>query len=284
MSLRLGENQSLILVKQVDFGVYLAAPGEEAGERVLLPAKQVPGGVVVGDRLEVFLYRDSEDRMIATTAKPAMTLGHVARVSVAQVTKMGAFLRWGLEKDLFLPFREQTVRVREGDSILAALYIDKSSRLCATMNLYEYLDASSSCKKDDTVEGTVYNILDAFGAYVAVDDHISALIPRKEMYGEAQKLKVGDRITARVAKVLEDGRLELAVRDKGYAQREEDAERILALIRSYDGVLPFNDKASPEVILRETGMSKAQFKRAVGKLLKEGRIEIGEKTIRDGSR
>ncbi len=279
--LRLGEKQTLIVIKQVDFGIYLAetAGNEKDKEKVLLPQRQVPEGTRVGDSLEVFLYKDSEDRLIATTREPLLVIGKVARLKVAQVAKVGAFLEWGLDKDLLLPFREQEVRVKEGDTPLVTLYIDKSQRLCATMNVYPALRADSSYRKDDTVTGTVYNLSDNFGAFVAVDDLYSALIPKKEMYGAAEKLQIGRSVMARVARVLEDGRLELAVRDKGYAQRESDAERILALIDSYDGVLPFNDKAQPEVILRETGMSKAQFKRAVGKLLKEGTISIGEKTI-----
>ncbi len=279
--LRLGEKQTLIVIKQVDFGIYLAetAGNEKDKEKVLLPQRQVPEGTKVGDSLEVFLYKDSEDRLIATTREPLLVIGKVARLKVAQVAKVGAFLEWGLDKDLLLPFREQEVRVKEGDTPLVTLYIDKSQRLCATMNVYPALRADSAYKKDDTVTGTVYNLSDNFGAFVAVDDLYSALIPKKEMYGAAEKLQIGRSVTARVSRVLEDGRLELAVRDKGYAQRESDAERILALIDSYDGVLPFNDKAQPEVILRETGMSKAQFKRAVGKLLKEGAISIGEKTI-----
>ncbi|MCR4896538.1 MAG: S1 RNA-binding domain-containing protein [Lachnospiraceae bacterium] len=276
--LKLGEKQKLKIVKKTDFGVYLSEGGD--AERVLLPGAQVPEGTAVGTELEVFLYRDSEDRMIATVRTPLLVMGTVARLTVAQVTKVGAFLDWGLEKDLFLPFKQQTRKVAPGDRVLVSLYLDKSERLCATMNVYEALQSAEGQRPGDTVTGEVYLISDRFGAFVAVDDRISALIPRKEMYGDAQKVKVGDHITARIRRVLEDGRLELSVRDTGEAQRTEDAEAILDLLDSYEGALPFGDKASPEVILRETGMSKAQFKRAVGKLLKEGRIEIGEKTIR----
>jgi predicted RNA-binding protein (virulence factor B family) len=276
--LRLGEKQKLKIVKKTDFGVYLSEGGDE--ERVLLPGAQVPEGAGIGTELEVFLYRDSEDRLIATVRTPLLVMGSVARLNVAQVTKVGAFLDWGLEKDLFLPFKQQTRKVNPGDSVLVSLYIDKSERLCATMNVYEDLQSAEGLEAGATVSGEVYLISDRFGAFVAVDDRISALIPKKEMYGDARKVRVGDRVTARVRRVLEDGRLELSLRDTGEAQRSEDAEAIMDLLDSYEGALPFNDKASPETILRETGMSKAQFKRAVGKLLKEGRIEIGEKTIR----
>ena len=275
--IRLGEKQELIVAKRVEFGVYLAQDMESAAEeRVLLPIRQVPDGTQVGDRLEVFIYKDSKDRMIATTKEPKLTLHQVARLTVAQTAKMGAFLDWGLEKDLLLPFREQTAKVREGQEVLAALYIDKSSRLCATMNVYEYLSTDSPYHKDDRVEGTVYEISQEFGAFVAVDDKYSGLIPRKEFYGN---VRIGERVSARVTSVKEDGKLDLSLREKAYLQIAGDAERVMAVIDSFDGALPFNDKANPEVIRREMQMSKNEFKRAVGNLLKNGRIIITETGI-----
>ncbi|MBD5507059.1 MAG: S1 RNA-binding domain-containing protein [Lachnospiraceae bacterium] len=274
--IRLGEIQKLQIVKKVDFGVYLGVEGEPE-EKVLLPKKQVPPEAETGDELEVFVYRDSKDRLIATTARPGLTLHQVARLRVAQVGKIGAFLDWGLEKDLLLPFKEQTKPVSAGEEWLVALYIDKSDRLCATMNVYPYLKNNSGYKKDDRVTGTVYEISRNFGAFVAVDDQYSGLIPRQELYGEIQ---VGDTVNARVTAVKEDGKLDLSIREKAYLQIAEDAERVLQVIDSFDGVLPFNDKASPEVIRREMQMSKNEFKRAVGNLLKAGRITITEKAIR----
>ncbi|MDE7018202.1 MAG: S1 RNA-binding domain-containing protein [Lachnospiraceae bacterium] len=272
----LGEIQTLTIVKKVDFGVYLA-DSEQPEEKVLLPIKQVPVGAGIGDSLEVFIYRDSKDRLIATTNRPKLTLGGVARLRVVQTGQIGAFLDWGLEKDLLLPFKQQTKKVREGEECLAALYIDKSSRLCATMNVYPYLQKDSSYQKDDKVSGTVYEISNNFGAFVAVDDQYSALIPKQELYGE---IHVGDTVNARVTEVKEDGKLSLSIREKAYLQIGQDAEKILQIIDSFDGVLPFSDKASPETIRRETQMSKNEFKRAVGHLLKERKIIIGEKSIR----
>lgn len=275
--IRLGEKQKLVIVKKVDFGVYLAPSREEAEDKVLLPIKQVPAGCGLGEELEVFIYRDSRDRLIATTNEPLLVMGEVAELEVAQLGKFGAFLNWGLEKDLLLPFKQQKKRVKQGDRVLVSLYIDKSDRLCATMNVYENLRTDSPYKKDDKVTGRVYEISDNFGAFVAVDNRYSALIPKKEQYG---KIEVGEDITARVVQVHEDGKLALSVRDKAYLQIEKDAEAILQLLDSYEGSLPFNDKAAPEVIKHETGMSKNEFKRAVGNLLKAGKIEITEKSIR----
>ncbi|MCI9277934.1 MAG: RNA-binding protein [Lachnospiraceae bacterium] len=275
--IRLGEKQELEIVKKVEFGVYLADPSEDWEERILLPAKQVPEGSAVGDKVDVFVYRDSRDRMIATVREPKLMMGQVAELTVAQMGKIGAFLDWGLEKDLLLPFKQQRGRLEEGDKVLVALYIDKSDRLCATMNVYENLRTDSPYKPDDRVVGRVYEISDNFGAFVAVDNLYSALIPKREMYG---RIELGTDVSARVAQVREDGRLSLSVREKAYLQMDKDAEELLAIIDSYAGVLPFNDKASPEIIKRETNMSKNEFKRAVGRLLKEGKIEIGEKVIR----
>lgn len=275
--IRLGEKQTLTIVKKVEFGVYLAETKESADkERVLLPAKQVPAGAEIGDTVFVFIYKDSRDRLIATTAEPKLMLHEVARLKVAQVGKIGAFLDWGLEKDLFLPFREQTEKVKEGQECLAALYIDKSGRLCATMNVYEYLSKESPYQKNDRVEGTVYEISRAFGAFVAVDDKYSALIPHKELYGE---IHIGQKVNARVTEVKPDGKLDLSLREKAYLQIGEDAKKVMQVIESFDGALPFNDKASPEVIRREMGMSKNEFKRAVGNLLKNGKIRITETAI-----
>lgn len=274
--IRLGEIQTLQIVKKVDFGVYLSDDTDK-DNRVLLPKKQVPEQARTGDEIEVFVYRDSKDRLIATTHMPKLTLHEVARVRVAQVGKVGAFLDWGLEKELLLPYKEQTRRVSEGEECLVALYIDKSDRLCATMNVYPYLSADSSYQKEDRVSGTVYEISDNFGAFVAVDDKYSGLIPKKELYGT---VRIGDKVEARVTAVKEDGKLDLSIREKAYLQIEKDAQRVLEIIDSFDGALPFTDKASPEVIRRETQMSKNEFKRAVGHLLKEGRVQITERAIR----
>ena len=272
---KLGEIQNLKICKKVDFGVYLT--DEESEDRVLLPKKQVPEGAAIGDTIEVFLYKDSEDRMIATTAKPLLTMGKLARLKVAQVGKIGAFLDWGLEKDLFLPFKQQTKKVKEGDEVLVSLYIDKSSRLCGTMNVYKSLSKKSPYKTGDEVKGTIYESSDNFGLFVAVDDLYQAIIPKKEMYGD---LEIGKVITARVTSLTDDGKLNLSVREKAYVQMYPDMDKIMNLLDSYNGVLPFTEKASKEVIYRETGMSKKEFKRAVGHLYKERKITITDGKIR----
>lgn len=268
---RLGELQELVIAKTVDFGVYLEEENGGQQERVLLPKKQVPKESRIGDKMTVFLYKDSADRLIATTRIPRLTLHETAMLTVSQVNQMGAFLDWGLEKELFLPFKQQTKRVREQEEVLAALYIDKSGRLCATMNVYPYLSAESPYQAGDDVSGIIYESSDNYGFFVAVDQKYSAIIPKNESYGE---LSIGDRIKARVTKVREDGKLNLSVRERAYLQMNPDMDKILELLDSYGGVLPFTEKALPEVIKRETGMSKNEFKRAVGHLYKERKILI----------
>ena len=270
--MKLGEKQVLMMEKEVDFGVYL---GTES-EHVLLPKKQVPRGLEPGDPVEVFLYKDSRDRLIATTNEPKLTLGGLAILEVIDTGKNGAFLDWGLEKDLFLPFREQTTPVKKGDSILVSLYIDKSARLCATMKVYEKLSCDSPYQKDDMVEGIVYELSDRFGVFVAVDGKYSALIPKREVY---HTYRVGETIRARVAAVKDNGKLDLSVREKAFIQMDVDASKLVEYMEKNGGRIPFTDKASPETIRGEFEMSKNEFKRAVGRLLKEKKIEIREKDI-----
>ena len=275
--MKLGEYQELVCVKKVDFGVYLSE-NKDSEEKVLLPAKQVPENCKVGDKIHVFLYKDSKDRLIATTNAPKLAIGEFVALEVKEVGKIGAFLDWGLEKDLFLPYKQMTSRVQAGDEVIVSMYIDKSSRLCATMRgLYDMLSKDSPYKKDDVVTGRVYEFSDNFGTFVAVDDKYSARIPKHE---EHSYLRVGDIIEAKVTDVKPDGKLDLTMREKAYIQMDTDAEKIMEILDSYAGVLPFSEKASPEVIRRETGLSKNAFKRAIGHLYKERKIDLKDGKIR----
>lgn len=274
--LLLGKRSRLSIVKKSKFGVYLGS-SEYRDFSVLLPNNQVPPHAKNGDVLDVFLYKDSEDRLIATTTVPALTLHETALLPVTDVTPIGAFLDWGLAKELFLPFKEQTKRVRPGDRVLVALYIDKSGRLCATMHVYDYLSCNSSYKKGDHVHGRIYEILDSFGAFVAVDDHFSALLPHNEM---TRELQTGEEIDARIKAVTDEGKLTLSLQEKLKVQMGVDAEQIYARLEQAGGFLPFHDKTSPEIIKREFKISKNAFKRALGRLMKQKKIEITPDGIR----
>ena len=268
--LELGKRQDLTVVKSVDFGVYLSE-GEGAKEEVLLPKKEVPEGTRPGDVLNVFLYRDSKDRMIATREEPGIHLGEVAVLKVVETGKIGAFLDWGLPKDLLLPFREQTRKVGPGEECLVALYVDKSSRLCATMKVYHYLKKDSPYQSGDRVTGRIYEISENFGAFVAVDNCYSGLIPKRET---TDRLRVGEVLNLRVTGVKADGKLDLSTRERIPEQMERDAQEILRKMKEHGGELPFTDKAAPELIKAELGLTKNAFKRAVGRLLKQGKIEV----------
>ena len=275
--MKLGEYQELYYVKKADHGIYLAETCNST-ERVLLPRKQVPEGLSLGDKLRVFLYKDSKNRLIATVHEPKMTLSDYAPVKVKEVGRIGAFLDWGLEKDLFLPYKEMTARVMAGDEILVRLYIDKSDRLCGSMKgIYDLLRLDPPYKKDDIVKGRVYEFSDNFGVFIAVDDRYSGRIANHE---DHSFLHIGEVIEAKVLEVKEDGKLDLTLREKAYIQMDADSEKLLALLDSYGGVLPFTEKASPEVIKREIGLSKSAFKRAVGHLYKERRITLKNGVIR----
>ena len=274
----LGEKQVLTVTRVGEIGCYLGDHYDSRAQDVLLPAKWMPNGTQIGDKIEVFVYKDSEDRPIATTMEPALTLGQTAVLRVVDTTRIGAFLDWGLEKDLLLPFHEQNGRLHEGDECLVTLYIDKSGRLCASMKkVYHALSTDTPYVKDDVVDGFVYEISDEYGAYVAVDGKYSARIAPQEMRGA---VSAGRRITARVARVLPDGKMDLTLQKKVADQMTDDAEAVLSEIRARGGSLPFTDKADADVIREAFGMSKNAFKRAVGRLLKQGKIAIDTDQIR----
>ena len=273
--IELGKVQELEIVRTKEFGVYLS---EKAGDEaaVLLPKKQVPQGAQIGDKVEVFVYKDSSNRLISTTARPKLQVGECAILEVKDVGKIGAFLDMGLEKDLLLPFKEQSHPVRRGEKCLVCLYVDKSSRLAATMKVYSHMSNQSPYKAEDWVEGTIYEINEQIGAFVAVDNRYYGLIPTREMFC---RYREGEIIEARVIKVRDDGKLDLSPRDKSYVQINTDSDLIMNRLEEYKGILPFNDRVSSDIIKNEFNLSKNAFKRAVGHLLKEGKVKITEKTI-----
>lgn len=274
--IELGKIQKLEVKRHTSVGVYLNVTGSSKGDKdVLLPKKEVPEGIKIGETIEVFIYKDSKDRIIATTKKPKVTLGEIGLLKVVDITKIGAFLDWGLEKDLFLPFKEQSMKLEKGREYLIGLYIDKSNRLCGTMKIRDFLKSNSPYKENDWVKGTIYSINDDFGAFVAVDNKYEGLIPKKELIGVYVP---GEEVKVRVVGVKEDGKLDLSLRDKFYVEIEGDAETILNKAIKNGGTLLLNDYSSPKEIRKQLNMSKSAFKKAVGRLLKEGKIEF----IKDG--
>lgn len=273
--LQLGRTQELLVDRFSDIGAGLK---EHAGDTVsvLLPKRYIPEGTAVGSRIPVFLYKDSEDRLIATTEVPKLELGGFALLKVVQVTKIGAFLDWGLTKDLFLPFKEQRGELRPGQEVFVTLYIDKSGRLAASTHVDRFFSGDSPYKFNDKVHGRVYSVSEEIGAFVAVDDKYFGLIPRQELY---EPLRIGDEVDARVTRVRADGKLNLSIRKKAYAQLDPDGERIMEHLRQTGGILGLGDKTDAAFIKAELGLSKNAFKRAAGHLMAEGLIRVFDDRI-----
>lgn len=274
--IELGKIQILEVIRQTPNGMYLNARNEKNNEDILLPNNQVAQELKIGDNIEVFVYKDSEDRIIATVKKPKITLGALAVLTVVEITSIGAFLDWGLEKDLLLPFKEQEGELKKGGEYLVSLYVDKSNRLCATMKIYNLLSNKSPYKNNDRVHGIIYSINIQYGLFVAVDNRYHGLILEKEVYGT---YTIGDKVEARIKKVRTDGKLELSVRNAAYEEIEGDTKRILDLMNIRGGKLQLNDSSTPENIKAELSMSKKAFKRAVGRLMKEGAVKITDNGI-----
>ncbi|MBP3729086.1 MAG: S1 RNA-binding domain-containing protein [Lachnospiraceae bacterium] len=272
--MQLGKYQTLVIDHFSSAGAFLKEAGAE--ETVLLPGREIPAGAQAGDLLTVFLYKDSEDRPIATTFRPKLTLGEIALLTVKQTSPIGAFLDWGLSKDLLLPFKETKGELRPGQKVLVTLYVDKSARLAASMRVDKLLDSESPYQEGDQVRGIVYAVKEEIGAFVAVDGRYYGLIPRQELY---TNLKPGDPVEARVTKRRPDGKLNLSPRQKAYAQMEPDARLIWEHLLEAGGILGVGDKSDASLIRTELSLSKNAFKRAAGRLLKEGKIRIYDDRI-----
>lgn len=292
--IQLGKEQTLTVLRTTSIGAYLGeerdplaifardSRGNNASitdrTDILLPKNEISEELKAGDRIRAFVYLDSEDRPVATAKSMPISIGTIAELNVTDVNRVGAFLDWGLPKELFLPYREQTAEVKPGDRVLVTLYVDKSSRLCATMKLYKHLRLDSDYVKSDWVDAAVYELSDTYGAYVAVDNAFSGMIPKRELMRPVQ---VGERLRLRVNRVLEDGKLELSMREPGYLQLGPDCELIYSeLKKTENGFLPYHDKSDSELIKSAFNMSKNAFKRAIGHLMKDGFIIIEEEGIR----
>lgn len=274
MDIKLGKINHLTVVKTVDFGLYL--DGGNAGE-ILLPSRYVPEGCRVGDELDVFLYLDSEERLIATTRKPLAQVGDFAYLQVAWVNNYGAFLDWGLMKDLFVPFREQKMKMQRDRSYIVHLHIDEESyRIVASAKVERYLsDAMPPYRAGDEVQMLVWQKTD-LGFKVIVDNRFAGLVFENEVF---RPLHTGDRLTGYVKQVRPDGKIDIALQKQGQEAVTDFSEVLLEYLQR-QGVTPLGDKSPAEDIYAEFGVSKKVFKRAVGDLYKRRLIELTEKGIR----
>ena len=278
--IKIGKRQKMIVDRFTSVGAYLTEVEKEGEEiediSILLPNNELEERELKeGDEVEVLIYMDSEDRPVATFRKTEALVGTLAKLEVTDVNpKLGAFMDWGLKKELLLPRGQQEIQVEVGKKYLVGIYEDSKGRLSVTMKIYKFLLPSTSIKKNDIVSGTVYRIEPNIGVFVAVEDRYFGLIPKIEYFKD---YKVGDEIEARVIRVREDGKIDLTPRERAYIQIDEDAELILGKMRLLGDSFGFTDKSSPEEIIDYFNMSKKAFKRAMGNLLKNGKVEKNEK-------
>ena len=267
----IGKYNRLRVVKEVDFGLYLE--GEPFGE-ILLPQKYVPQNCTIDDWIEVFIYLDSEDRIIATTQRPLAVVGECAMLRVVSATPVGAFLDWGLPKDLLVPFREQKEKMKQGQRCIVYVYLDeKSNRIAASSRLDKYLDK----EKADFINGQEVNLLIAeeteIGYKAIVNNRHWGLLYKNMLF---QPLVRGQRIKGFIDKIREDGKIDLTLHKPGYDKVNELAQKILALLKKEGGTLALTDKTPPETIYRLFGVSKKTYKKAVGALFKQKAIVIND--------
>ena len=273
----LGDYNELEIAREVDFGVYLTS---EDGD-ILLPTKYIPEGARVGDKVRVFIYRDSEDRMIATNLTPYATVGHFACLTCKDVTPFGAFLDWGLEKDLLVPLNNQKDKMQVGKKYCVYLYLDETTdRVVATSKIGKYLQNEHiQLTEGEEVQLMVAGYTD-LGIKVIINDAYMGMLYRNEVFKD---LRIGDTATGFVKLVRPDNKIDVTLRKPGASQKtesDEASEKILRLLKQGSGWLPLSDSSTPEDIYKLLGMSKKTFKRAIGGLYKAGMITISEDSIR----
>jgi predicted RNA-binding protein (virulence factor B family) len=274
----LGHYASLPIRRLATPGAFLAT-GEGEDDVVLLIGSEIPSGAKEGDEVDVFLHLDSEGRPIATTRTAKLELGQVAFLEVTQLTEYGAFVDWGLAKELLVPFKEQTTEMRVGERYAIGLYVDATGRLAGTMRISEMLGGAAGAEKvewklDEWVTGEAWRNEPEIGLFVIVESAFVGLVPSTEPHS----LKRGEAARFRVTNILPDGKIELSLRGHAHEELAGDAEHVLGIL-SREGAPKIGDKSSPEEIREAFGLSKKAFKRALGRLLKERAIDIDDQGI-----
>ncbi len=267
--IRLGDYNTMVVVKRVDFGLYL--DGGKAGE-ILLPSRYVPEGVEIGDELEVFIYLDQDERIIATTEKPLAKVGDFAYLEVKWVNEYGAFLGWGLMKDLFCPFREQKKKMEIGESYIVYVHIDEDSyRIVASAKVDRYLNKDHCpLNSGDEVELLVWQKTE-LGFKVIINNEYPGLVYEDQVFS---LIHTGDRMKGYIQTVRNDGKIDVSLQKTGRQQTLDFSDTLLNYIRAHEGFCPFNDKSDAGDIYREFNVSKKVFKKAVGDIYKRRLITI----------
>ena len=271
---KIGEYNTLKVIKQKPMGVFL----DDGDEGILLPRRFVPTGTRVGDELKVFVYHDSEDRVIATTLEPKGKLGDIVKLKAVSITPQGAFLDWGLMKDLFVPKSQQISFMRPKGEYLVKIYQDeKTGRLAASEKIEQFLSNDQlTVKEKDIVDLLVYRESD-LGYVVIINNVHTGLLHFNEVYRDIQ---VGDRFTGFVKTILPENKIDVVAGKPGYARVEDEGEKVLRLLRENNGYLPYHDKSQPEEIYSFFGMSKKTFKMTTGLLYKQRKIDLTQTGIR----
>ena len=272
--IRLGDYNLMTVVKEVDFGVYL--DGGEMGE-ILLPARYVPEGCKPGDELDVFLYLDNEERLVATTLRPLAKVGDFACLEVAWINRYGAFLNWGLMKDLFCPFREQKKTMEIGKSYVVHVHVDDDSyRIMASARVERYFSQERpTYNSGDEVDLMIWQKTE-LGFKVIVDNKFPGLIYKDQIF---KAVRTGDRMRGYIQEVRPDGKIDVSLQPAGRRQTEEFSDTLLNYIKDNGGRCALGDKSPAEDIYQEFGVSKKVFKKAVGDLYKKRLITIGDESL-----
>ena len=273
--IRLGDYNRMTVVKSVDFGLYL--DGGDEGE-VLLPARYVPDGCKEGDEIEVFVYLDSEERLVATTQTPKARVGDFAFLTVSWVNEYGAFLDWGLMKDLFCPFREQKMKMEKGKGYIVHVHLDNEShRIVASAKVEHYFDPSfPPYRHGDEVDLLVWQKTD-LGFKVIIDNRFPGLVYGNQVF---RQIHTGDRLTGYIDMVREDGKVDVKLQPTGWRMTKETADIILDYMESHGGTCPLTDKSPAEDIYQQFQVSKKSYKKAIGDLYKRRLITIEDDCIR----
>lgn len=271
--MQIGTYHILEVDRLTDPGAYLT----DGETDVLLPTKYIPSGTKAGDQLKVFVYRDSEDRIICTTQLPYATVNEFAYLKVNDTNNIGAFLDWGIDKDLLVPFKEQKAKLQRGYWVLVYIYLDeKSDRVAATAKVNKYFKEVNNLNQRDEVDLLVTDTTD-LGVNVVVNNAHRGLIYENDLFHDVLE---GDRIKGFVKQVRPDGKLDISLRKEGLENLEIGAQQILQELRAHDGFLPLHDKSDPDDIQSQLQMSKKNFKRSVGILYKKQLIELDIKGLR----
>ncbi|HLC83020.1 MAG TPA: S1-like domain-containing RNA-binding protein [Bacteroidia bacterium] len=271
--MKVGEYNELEVVKELDFGIYF----REGDVEILMPTKWVPQGTKIGDTLNVFVFRDSDDRLIATTVKPFAIADTFAFLEAKQVNEIGAFMDWGMDKDLLVPFREQAQRMEAGKSYVVFVFLDEETdRLVGSTKLSRFIIREDiDVQEGDIVDLLIYSETD-LGFNAIVNNLYTGLIYKNEIY---EKIRVGDKMQGFVKRVREDEKIDLSLQKSGYELVDDVKWRILKLIKEEKGFLALNDNSTPEEIKAKLQISKKAFKKAIGALYRERLVKLTDKGV-----